>query len=251
MRHRCMCDYLAQRYTKHLPDFGSGGVMLIPDGEVEGRGNLAVSGDKEQALWFIDRTTPGGHITSCDTTCNCTTQDTNLVEKYQTANGMIHNSPAYWESPTNNYIYVAGFPGGPLVQYALCNPPVTQHVVCGELKATAPPADPPNFSYGATPTISASAPETATDAVVWAIKADGVAAKSTVWGVLYAFDAVNMTELYDSGKCAGDKIAPATKFSVPTVANGFVYLGAQELQGSSNDGTGTFYIFGPLARTTC
>lgn len=135
-------------------------------------------------------------------------------------------------------------------------PPLTPHVVCGSLKATAPPADPPNFSYGATPAVSASAPETATDAVVWAInKADGNIPKGTTPGVLYAFDAISMTELFDSNKCkvnavTVDQIAPATKFSVPTVANSFVYIGAQALDSNGqNQGLGKLYVFGTLSRT--
>jgi hypothetical protein len=58
-----------------------------------------------------------------------------------------------------------------------------------------------------------------------------------------------VTKLYSSSNntCSSDAIAPATKFSVPTVANGYVYVGAQALTGSppTNPGTGTFYIFGP------
>jgi hypothetical protein len=99
-------------------DYGSGGVMLIPDGEVPGYPDLAVSGDKEEALWFIDRTTPGGHVATCDNSCTCngTFLDTNIVERYGTLNGPIHNNPAFWENgssgqPPTNYIYVAGFPG--------------------------------------------------------------------------------------------------------------------------------------------
>jgi hypothetical protein len=228
--------------------------MLIPDNEVNGHTFLAVNGDKEQALWFVDRTTPGGHITTCDNNCTCNTQDTNIVERYPANQGQIHNSLAFWESPTTNYVYAAGFPGGPLVQYPLCNVPTTPHVVCGSLKATNPPADPPNFNYGATPPVSASAPETATDAVVWAInKADGNVAKGTTPGVLYAFDAISVQKLYDSHVCVGDAISPATKFSVPTIANGYVYVGTQEthLSGGQplNTGLGTLYIFGPLSRS--
>jgi hypothetical protein len=230
-------------------DFGSGGVMLIPNYAVQGHKAIAVSGDKEQALWFIDRTRPGGHITACDGSCTCNTPDTNIIEKYAANHGQFHNNPALWQSPTTSYIYAAGFPGGPLFQYALCAKPTTGHVVCSSLKA------PANFSYGSTPTVSASAQATATDAVVWAInKADGGAPEGTKPGVLYAFDAVSMKELYDSNECKVntvpvDQIAPATKFSVPTVANSFVYVGAQELQNGVNHGTGTFYIFGLLSRT--
>jgi hypothetical protein len=55
-----------------------------------------------------------------------------------------------------------------------------------------------------------------------------------------------MAELYvntgPGSQCSlVDNIGPVTKFSVPTVANGYVYLGTQSLQ---NDDEGTFYIFG-------
>jgi len=105
-----------------------------------------------------------------------------------------------------------------------------------------------NFTYGTTPVVTANGQ--ATDAVVWAIlKPDGGTSEGTMPGIFYAFDALSMQELYDSNMCTGDAIAPATKFSVPTVANGYVYIGGQELQNGVNNGTGTFYIFGPLTRS--
>ena len=73
--------------------------------------------------------------------------------------------------------------------------------------------------------------------------------------MLFAIDAVSMEELYDSEKCTVngvfvDRIAPATKFSVPTVANSFVYVGSQALDANGvNQGLGTLYIFGTLSRT--
>ena len=44
-----------------------------------------------------------------------------------------------------------------------------------------------------------------------------------------------------------------TKFSVPTVANGRVYVGTQSNNntGSPTLGQGTFYIFGQLSRPSC
>jgi hypothetical protein len=75
-------------------------------------------------------------------------------------------------------------------------------------------------------------------------------------GILYAFDAgatgTSMTQLYSSNNtCTADEMAPGTKFSVPTVANGYVYVGGQSPNTTqSNTGLGTVYIFG-LGRTGC
>ena len=129
---------------------------------------------------------------------------------------------------------------------------VARCLVCHTIQATDPPESQRTAGYGITPSISASSPDTATDAVVWAlIKTDGGAPKGTGNGALYAYDALTMASLYNSGQCVMggkkvDQIAQATKFSVPTVANGYVYLGTQ---GGSDGGAGTFYIFGTTRRT--
>jgi len=61
-----------------------------------------------------------------------------------------------------------------------------------------------------------------------AIKGDGSVQGSTTVGTLYAFKAIEMTQLYSSSLCTGDAMTyPASKFSVPTVANGFAYVGGQ------------------------
>jgi hypothetical protein len=64
--------------------------------------------------------------------------------------------------------------------------------------------------------------------------------------VLYAFDAEHVSlphtipELWDNSQCpTRDKAGNATKFAVPTIANGFVYLGTM-------DPTDTTYTRGQL-----
>lgn len=150
--------------------------------------------------------------------------------------------------------------GGQLIRYPLCGAPGASNPI----DQTACLGNPVgsvdslghhiNFPYGVTPTVSANGQDT--DAVVWAMKKpDGGNSQGTTAGVLSAFDAVSMTELYDSEMCimnsnVVDRIAPASKFSVPTVANSFVYVGSQALDANGqNQGLGTLYIFGALSRT--
>lgn len=71
-------------------------------------------------------------------------------------------------------------------------------------------------------------------------------------GTLYAFNAQTMHHIYDSHECTSgaDNMYSATQFSVPTIANGYVSVGAQSNNntGSGTLGQGTFYVFGKLSR---
>ena len=63
-------------------------------------------------------------------------------------------------------------------------------------------------------------------AVLWALETSqwNTGGPST----LYAFDATNLaTKLYDSNQFSADQPGLAVKFTVPTVANGSVYVGTQ------------------------
>jgi hypothetical protein len=77
-----------------------------------------------------------------------------------------------------------------------------------------------NFSFPAPPAaVSASG---TTNGIAWVMSSSG--------STLHAFDALNLAnELYNSGQAAGnrDRTGPGVKFSVPTIANGKVYVGTQ------------------------
>ena len=247
-------------------DFGSGGVMLTPANSYWP--SMAVSGDKEGGVWAIDRLTPGG-FNQCASGCSecSTTQEDQSDQNLQTiwlegvtktpTGPPIHNNPAYW----NNLVFVAaqtvGTQEGYIYQFQICdNDQPGQQPFCSgtwTALATDSTGTPITTKYGATPAISAG--PGASDAIVW-LTSGGSEARSTHPGGLYALDANSMDQLYvntgPESPCQDvDTIAPVTKFSVPTVANGYLYLGTQELQGGApdvNNGTGTFYIFG-LNRT--
>jgi hypothetical protein len=245
-------------------DYGSGGVMLLPDNELANWGFLAVNGEKEGGLWFVDRTNPGGfNGSSCNGNCTCTQASANIQTVWTGApfrGNTIHNNPAFWEknSPLGSeadYVYVA-VSLGPLIQYQVCPLSSASAPVCNT-SATVKAmygSTVIKMWYGVTPNVSAAS-STDEDAIVWVlVTGDTIQFNNPLSaspGILYAFDAVTMTQLYASSGPGSpcptkDTLSPAAKFSVPTVANGYVYVGTESANlDQSNTGFGAFYIFGP------
>lgn len=266
-------QYLRENYQNCAStsdtDFGSGGVMLIPPKELAAP-YVSVSGDKEGGLWFMDITNPApnGHITTCDASCSCSVTNNGNAQTFpilgssatvSPSGPVIHTNPAFWETGAGtNHLYASSQRGGGfttsgyLYQYTLCPTGFPINSTCGTSGVAATHAGTPViFKYGVTPSISQS-PTDSTNAVVWALKADGSVQGSSVVGTLYAFKAVDMTYLYSSDVCSGDALQyPATKFSLPSVANGFVYVGGQGPfnTAQNNWNSGMFYIFGGVTRT--
>jgi len=90
---------------------------------------------------------------------------------------------------------------------------------------------PTRFPFpGSTPSVSSQADS---NRIVWAVDSSSYGIPSAFGlgpAVLHAYDATNLaTELWNSSQAAGnrDAAADAVKFSVPTVANGKVYLGTR------------------------
>jgi len=95
--------------------------------------------------------------------------------------------------------------------------------------------------------VSASSPTT--NGIVWAIESGdhGTDAQPPFPpagpAVLHAFDATNIgTELWNSATAASDKAGNAVKFTVPTVANGKVYVPTR----GNDDTLGGGNIFGEV-----
>jgi len=84
-------------------DFGSGFPMLIPDHENSTNPFLAVSGDKEGGIWFMDRTLPGqGGSMTCMSNMNTNVQTFAINGSGNVGNGpVIHTNAAFWETPGN------------------------------------------------------------------------------------------------------------------------------------------------------
>jgi len=185
------------------------GVVLIPPGVIPAHPYIAVSADKEGSIYVMDRAAPGGY----GGTGSCLGANFNL----ETVPGMnlIHNTPAYW----NRNLFFAPTVSA-MMRYNLsstCSP----GPVC-----TKPVSTRMTFPPGATPSISVNG-SNVSSGVLWAIWGD----RYSVGGppaVLYAINPANMTELYDSTQCGTqDTAGAAVKFTVPTIANGKVFVGTQ------------------------
>jgi hypothetical protein len=228
-----------------------------------------------QGLVFNDRTTPATppHVSTCDpSNCSCSAAD-GVVQEYWTSTPnygqVIHTSPAYWQGGGSSYLYMgpqnwdAQNLHGFLTRYSLCSTANSQYPIdstCGESES-AVDSTPTSviFPNGVTPSISAAS-ATATDAILWALWGDGstlTTSGTPKVAVLYAFDAADtpksgvLKELFTSGTTGSNAMTTAaTKFSVPTVANGCVYIGTQGTVGVNSGNAGMFYIYG-IAGQSC
>jgi hypothetical protein len=180
-------------------DFGSGGVLILPDQPGAHRREL-ITGGKDGRLFVINRDRMGRFSAKAN----------HVVQAVPEAISADFATPAYF----NGHIYAAGVgPQTNMKQYRITN---------GVLDG--PPASGAYFYGfpGSTPSISAQGN---THGIVWSL--DNGAFRNGGPAVLRAYDARDVAiELYDSTQDADrDAAGPAVKFTVPTVANGRVYVG--------------------------
>jgi hypothetical protein len=186
-------------------DFASTGVLLLPDAAGSSlQPHLALIGGKAGYLYLVDRDHLGGYTSG---------GPDNVVQKVN-LNGALFGTPAYWNGTNNGTIYVAPS-GQPLEAFAMTN---------GILASSPSSQSAQTFAFPPpSPVISSDGTH---NGVVWVLDNSGYAAGQPT--VLHAYDATNLSnELYNSTQKKGDAAGPAVKFTVPTVANGKVYVGTQ------------------------
>jgi hypothetical protein len=189
-------------------DHGAGGAAILVD-QPSGspHQHLVIGGGKEGNLFLLNRDNLGGYGGSANP------PDSNAVQKFSIGNA-IFATAAFW----NNSLYIAGI-GGPLKAFSF-------DTTKGQFNtAAASQSGSVNFGFpGATPSVSSSG---TTNGIVWALNAHAYCtqqAQSCGSAVLYGFDASNLSSpLWNSGNSAGN----AVKFTVPTIANGKVYVGTR------------------------
>lgn len=181
-------------------DFGSGGALLVPDllWDSTGQGRrLIVAAGEDQHIYIADRYS--------STLGKYSAGNANLYQDVVGAlNGPVFSSPAYF----NGHLYY-GAAGDALKAFQFVN---------AHLDPVPTSSSAITFQFpGTTPSISAFAKR---DGIVWAVEQGAMA-------TLHAYDANDLSrELYNSNQEPNgrDNFGAASKFVVPTIANGKVYV---------------------------
>jgi len=180
-------------------DLGSGGPLLVP-AQPGAPSGLALVGGKDGNLYVLDR----GHLGKFQESGN-----SHALQVIRFRDG-IYSAPAYW----NGHVYIlAG--GDYLSAFALDHGKLSTKVM-GDRRFQNP---------GATPAISANGTG---GGIVWVIE-------TKTWNgadrpaILHAYDAANVArELHNSEQnSVRDRAGLTLRFTIPTVANGRVYVDAK------------------------
>jgi hypothetical protein len=187
-------------------DFGAGGTVVLadlpPGSPVT---HIAMGGGKDGKLMVLNRDSMGGYDVN-----------DNLYWQQITV-GPIYATGAYW----NDTYYLAPA-NNPLMAYQL-NTSTAQF-------SLASTANTPSLYVwpGSGPSVSANG---LSDGIVWGLNTSQYCTNQSGGcgpAILYAYDATNLAnELWDSTQVSSDAAGNAVKFTVPTVANGKVYVGTR------------------------
>src|ERR1019366_6709221 len=180
-------------------DLGSSGTMLLPDQTGTTYPHLLVQAGKEGTIYLVNRDKMG-HWHAGD--------DSQIVQAIPYIIGGELGAPAFWEGNvyfggSNDHLRVFKFD------------PRTEQLSVTPVSSTL------SFAWpGPTPSVSSNG---TINGIVWAVQ------KSADHATLRAYDANDLaTELYDSDQSPQrDGLGPAVKFTVPTIADGLVFVAAQ------------------------
>jgi hypothetical protein len=188
-------------------DFGSGGSAIVLNQSTGSPQHMVVGGGKDGTLYLLNGDSMGG------------SGDANASQHFGIGYA-IFSSAAFW----NNSLYINPV-GAPLLAYAFNS--------STKLLTTTPVSQAATMIGfpGATPAVSASG--ASSNGIVWVIDSANYCTPTTVPtpcapAVLHAYSATNLaTELWNSAAVPADAAGHAVQFTVPTVANGKVYIGTR------------------------
>jgi hypothetical protein len=217
-------------------DFGSGGVLLIPDAIPQNDPpDLLVSADKESNLNVVDRNNMGGF--QMGGPVEITQQPPPPLP--QGSQPGYWSSPAYWKSYTtqSGYQYNLYYA---VDEQTFANTPWPMSLyslspsASGPINQSGATASTPNTFCGnphaPTPSISSNG-TAANSGLVWAIESSnhnnptpGNCQGAVEAAVLHAYNPATLAQLYTSSGL-NTTVGHAVNFPVPTISNGKVYMG--------------------------
>jgi hypothetical protein len=166
-----------------------------------------IGGGKNGSLYVLNRDNLGAYSYPCPDSLN-------RVQVVPVGDGSIFSTPLFW----NNFVYIAAS-NGKLKAFPMTGGVLNSVPVASQSSEILGP-------QGATPVVSSNQ---ANNAIIWLIDSSGAHVAPNTPAVLRAFDANDLSnEIYNSGMLASrDAAGLAVRFTVPTVANGKVYMGTQ------------------------
>jgi hypothetical protein len=201
--------YNFSAYNTSDLDIGSAGLVLLPDQTQGPHRHLLVQGDKAGNLFLLNRDNMGRFNAN---------SNSQIVQYIPAASLGMWSSPAYW----NYHVYLngSGLGSGDSIKA------FTLNATTGLLSATASSQTSEHFTYPGT-TVSISSNGTS-NGIVWALN-NAKFATTTGVGSLHAYLATDLSDQLYSSKTNStrDDPGPPVKFTVPTIANGKVYITTQ------------------------
>ncbi len=179
-------------------DLGSSGPVLLPD-QAGPHKHVLVTVGKDGVMYSIDRDRMGKYRAD---------SNAHAIQAFPAAKEGGYGAPAYW----NGRLYLFGM-SDVLKQFTIDNGKISQS-----------PAHQGTFPYHpATPAVSANGTK---DGVVWVFLTKSWNAPEG-YGILQAYDAADVSRmLYTTATNPGrDAPGRVTRFAIPTVAGGRVYVG--------------------------
>lgn len=187
-------------------DHGAGGAAILMDPSSGPVAHLLIGGGKSGVLYLLNRDNMGGFNSSTN----------NVVQSLFVSGNEILATAAIW----NNSLYIAAS-STPMQQFPF-------NLITGQFGGASHSSGNSFGGKGATPSVSASS--VSANGIVWALDSGAYGTPCCANGpaVLHAYDATNVgTELWNSSQGTGNAAGNAVKFTVPTVANGKVYVGTR------------------------
>jgi hypothetical protein len=185
-------------------DLGSGGVLLLPDlQDSSGKTvHLAIGAGKDSNIYVVNRDSMGKFNPN---------DDSAIYQEIDSAVSSINNFPgANYSTPAyfNGTVYYCGngdfLKAFPIRNARLATSPTARSTI--------------QYGYpGATPSVSANG---TSNGIVWTVENNGTN------GVLHAYEAGNLAELYNGNQAPGGRdLFADNKFITPVITNGKVYVG--------------------------